>query len=162
MIVLKNLYSLYVHLIRPQRLKKIRFFFQLNNQTMMMMMMMMIMMLMMSCFCGMVDRRKTCSHISRRDHCQAGFEPAQNLSPGFDEWICAVMITTTPRRQVFNVGIRRWSVINLVTLILGYLYLIWLETVVSYRNLRSFQETKVNLSVLLHHVSVARLLIQNL
>ena len=47
-----------------------------------------------NCFCGMVDRRKTFSLISSRDHSQrslpsrisdtprAGFEPAQNLSSG--------------------------------------------------------------------------------
>ena len=51
-----------------------------------------VMMMMMNCFCGMIDRRKACSLISSRDHCQrsspsrisdtpqAGFEPAQNLS----------------------------------------------------------------------------------
>ena len=45
-------------------------------------------------FCGMIDRRKTLSLISSRDHCQksspsrisdtprAEFEPAQNLSSG--------------------------------------------------------------------------------
>ena len=61
-------------------------------------------------FCGMVDRRKAFSLIFSRDHCQrsspsrisdtprAGFEPAQNLSSGFDEWSCSVVITTTPRR----------------------------------------------------------------
>ena len=49
-------------------------------------------MMMMNRFCGMADRRKAFSFISRRDHCQrsspsrisdtprAGFEPAQNLS----------------------------------------------------------------------------------
>ena len=54
-------------------------------------------MMMMNCFCGMVDRRKAFTLISSRDHCQrsspsqisdtlrAGFEPAQNLSSGFDE-----------------------------------------------------------------------------
>ena len=64
------------------------------------------MMMMMNCFCGMVDRRKAFSLISSRDHCQrsspswisntlrAGFEPAQNLSSGFIEWTCAVVITT--------------------------------------------------------------------
>ena len=42
-------------------------------------------------FCGMVDRRKTFSLISRRDHCQrsspsrTGFEAAQNLSSGLVE-----------------------------------------------------------------------------
>ena len=60
-------------------------------------------MMMMNCFCGMV------SLISNRDHCQrssssrmpdtphAGFEAAQNLSSGSVEWICAVVMTTTPR-----------------------------------------------------------------
>ena len=69
------------------------------------------MMMMMNCFCGIVDRRKVLSLISNRGHCQrsspsrisdtplAGFEPAQNLSFGFVEWSCAVVITTTPRRQ---------------------------------------------------------------
>ena len=63
----------------------------------------------MNCFCGMVDGRKTFSLISSQDHCQrsspsrisdtprAGFEPAQNLSSGFVEWSCAVVITTTPQ-----------------------------------------------------------------
>ena len=49
-----------------------------------------LMMMMVNCFCGMVDRRKTFSLISSRDHCQrssplqisdtprAGFKPAQN------------------------------------------------------------------------------------
>ena len=67
-----------------------------------------VMMMMMICFCGMVDRRKAFSLISSRDHCQrssplqisdtpqAGFEPAQNLSSGFVEWSCAVVVTTTP------------------------------------------------------------------
>ena len=57
----------------------------------------------------LTDERR--SLFSSRDHCQrpspsrisdtprAGFEPAQNLSSGFDEWSCAVVITTTPRRQ---------------------------------------------------------------
>ena len=65
---------------------------------------------MMNCFCGIVDRRKAFSLISSRDHCQrsspsrisdmprVGFESAQNLSSGFVEWSCAVVITTTPRR----------------------------------------------------------------
>ena len=59
---------------------------------------------------GMVDRWKTFSLISSRDHCQrsspsrisdmpqAGFEPVQNLSSGFVEWSCSVVITTTPWR----------------------------------------------------------------
>ena len=61
-------------------------------------------MMMMNCFCGMVDRQKALSLISSRDHCQrsspswisetlrVGFEPAQNLSSGFVEWSCAVVI----------------------------------------------------------------------
>ena len=60
--------------------------------------------MMANCFCGMVDRRKAFSLISSRDYCQrssssrisdtprAGFEPAQNLSSGFVEWSCAVVI----------------------------------------------------------------------
>ena len=64
-------------------------------------MIMMMMMMMMSCFCGMVDGRKTFSLISGRDLCQrsspsrisnmpqAGFEPAENLSSGFlNFWWC--------------------------------------------------------------------------
>ena len=71
----------------------------------------MMIMMMMNCFCSMVDRRKTFSLISSRDHCQrsstsrisdtpqAGFEPEQNLSSGLVEWNCVVVITTTPRRH---------------------------------------------------------------
>ena len=67
--------------------------------------------MMMNCSCGMVERRKTFSVISSRDHYhrsspsrvpdtpRAGFEPAQNLSSGLVEWSCAVVITTTPRRR---------------------------------------------------------------
>ena len=59
----------------------------------------------------MIDWRKAFSLISSRDHCQrsspsqisdkpwAGFKTAQNLSPGFAEWSCAVVITTTPQPQ---------------------------------------------------------------
>ena len=66
-----------------------------------------------NCFCGMVDRRMAFSLISSRDHCQkfspsrisdtprTGFELAQNLNSGFVEWSCAVVTTTTPRRQCF-------------------------------------------------------------
>ena len=86
---------------------------------MMMMMMMMMMMTMMNCFCGMVDRRKAFSLISSRDHCQrsspsrishtprAGFEPAKNLSSGLNEWICAVVITTTITTSITPVNIRK-------------------------------------------------------
>ena len=123
--------------------------------TMMMMMMMMMMMIMMIFFCGMVDGQKAFSLIiSSRDHCKAGFEPAQNLRSGFDKWGCAVVITTTSRRQVSGVAIQRRTVINLVTLILGYSYLISLETVLGYRKLRSLQETQVNLRVLLEKPDV--------
>ena len=57
-------------------------------------------------FCGMVDRRKVFSFISRCDHCQrfsplrisntprTGFEPAQNPNSGLMEWSCEVVITT--------------------------------------------------------------------
>ena len=63
------------------------------------------MMIKMNCFCGMVDQRKMSSLISSRDHCQrsspsrtsdrsqARYEPAQNLSSGFVEWCCPVVIT---------------------------------------------------------------------
>ena len=76
-----------------------------------------MMMVMMNCFCGMVNRRKTFGLVSNRDHCQrsspsrisntprAGFEPAQNLSSGFVEWSCAVVITTTPRRHWWSSNI---------------------------------------------------------
>ena len=62
----------------------------------------------MNCFCGMVDWQKAFSLISSQDHCQrsspsrisgtlqARFELAQNLSSGFLEWSCALVITTTP------------------------------------------------------------------
>ena len=72
----------------------------------------------MNCFYGMVDRRKAFSLISSRDHCQrsspsrisntlrAGFEPARNLSSGFVEGSCAVMITTTPWPR------RKWIIFN--------------------------------------------------
>ena len=46
-------------------------------------------------------------------------------------------------------GMPRWPVINLVTLIHGYSYLISLKIVVGYRKLRNFHGTQVNLSVLL-------------
>ena len=50
------------------------------------------------------------SLISCQEHCQrfsplwifdilqAGYEPTQNVISGFAEWICAVVINTTPRR----------------------------------------------------------------
>ena len=77
----------------------------------------------MNCFCGMVDRRKTFSLISSRDHCQrsspswisdtsrAGFEPAQSLSSGLVEWSCTVVITTTQRRQIWRESTLKTSLI---------------------------------------------------
>ena len=52
------------------------------------------------------------------------------------------------QRFIFEV-IRRWSVINLITLIHRYLYSVLHETVVGYKKPTSFQGTQVNLSVLL-------------
>ena len=74
----------------------------------------MMMMMMMMCFWSMIDRRKAFSVISSRDHCQrssssrisntswARFEPAQNLSSGFVQWSCAVVIATTPSIYLSN------------------------------------------------------------
>ena len=81
-------------------------------------------MMIINCFCGMVDRRKVFSLISSWDHCQrsspsrisdtprAGFEPAQNLSSGLVEWSCAVVITTTPRRQGMGNAARLLQVLH--------------------------------------------------
>ena len=56
-------------------------------------------MMMMNYFCGVADQRKAFSHISSLGHCQkfsplqiypttwAGFEPAQNLSSGLNEFV---------------------------------------------------------------------------
>ena len=99
--------------------------------------------MMMNGFCGMVNQRKAFSLISSRDHCQrssppwisdtlrAGYEPAQNLSSGFDEWSCAVVITTIPRRHyditvqekiflknVFHLSIKQFSKNNTLILTL--------------------------------------------
>ena len=64
-----------------------------------------------NCFCRIVDWEGELSLISSRDHCQrfspsqisdmprTGFDSAQNLSSGFVEWSCAIVITTTTRRQ---------------------------------------------------------------
>ena len=63
-------------------------------------------------FGGMVDQQNAFSLNSSWDHCQrstssqisnmlwAGFESMQNLSSGFVEWSCAVVITNTPRYQL--------------------------------------------------------------
>ena len=82
-----------------------------------------MMMMMMNCLTDwLVDRRKAFSLISSRDHCQrpspspisdtprAGFETAQNLSSDFDEWRCAVAITTTPRRHWIGPLNWRWQI----------------------------------------------------
>ena len=70
------------------------------------MVMMMMIMVMMNCFCGMVNWWKAFSLIYSWDDCQifsssqfsstqwAGFESVQNLSSGFIEGSCAVVITT--------------------------------------------------------------------
>ena len=70
-------------------------------------------------FCGMVDRRKAFSLISSWSHCQrsspswisdalqAGFEPVQNLSSGFVEWRCVVVIAITPRRHYRHISTGR-------------------------------------------------------
>ena len=56
-----------------------------------------MLMMTMNCICGMLNQRIAFSLISSRDHCQrssplrisnmpqSGFEPAQNLSSGFNE-----------------------------------------------------------------------------
>ena len=55
-------------------------------------------------------------------------------------------------------GIWRWAVINLVTLIHRYSWFISLEIVVDFRKLRHFQQTQVNLSVLLEKPDITPLL----
>ena len=90
-------------------------------------------MMMMNCFRGMVARQKAFSLISSQDHCQrsspcqisntpsAGFKPAQNLSSGFVEWSCAVVITTTLRLMTANVLLPfLWSDSNLIFKLLPY------------------------------------------
>ena len=64
-----------------------------------------------TCFCEMIKQQRALSLISSPNHCQRfsppqisktpreEFEPAQNLSSGFVEWNCAVVITTKPRRH---------------------------------------------------------------
>ena len=90
---------------------------------------------MMNCFCGMVDWQKAFSLISRWDHCQrsspswisnmlpAGYEPAQNLSSGFLEWSCAVVITITPWHQkikVKNIKVDEKSYKNILIYYIGW------------------------------------------
>ena len=71
-------------------------------------------MMMMSCFCGMVDRRKASFPAGTivRDpyHRESSTRRKQdlNLSSGFVEWSCALVITTTPRRHIWD-----WTVIEI-------------------------------------------------
>ena len=72
----------------------------------------------MNCFCGMIDRQKAFSLISNLNHCQKSspsrisdtprdaLQPAQNLS--FAEW-GAVVITTTPRRKMWDLVTVDWN-----------------------------------------------------
>ena len=99
------------------------------------MMMMMIMMMMINCFCGMIDRQKALSLIFSRDHSQKSslwrisdtpwrrFEFAQNLSWSFVEWICAIVITNTPRRH--------WNF---------WIFLLWVKDIAP-RSLKQLQES---------------------
>ena len=60
-------------------------------------------------FFRMIGRRKALSLVSSRDYCQrfspsqipdtprAGSEPVENLSSGFVQGSCTLLITTTPR-----------------------------------------------------------------
>ena len=85
------------------------------------MVMMMMMITMMNCFCDVADRQKVFSIISSWDNCLrsspsrisdtpwTGFEHAQNLSSGFVEWPCAVVITTTPRYHITAITRRHRS-----------------------------------------------------
>ena len=63
-------------------------------------------------------------------------------------------------------GIRRWPVINLVTLIYRYSYLVSLEVVVGYRKLISFKGTLDQFKCITietrYHVRIAELLIRSL
>ena len=74
-----------------------------------MMMKIMIRMMMINVFSGIVDKGKTFSLIFSWGHCQRSSpsrisdtqraRSSQNFSLGFDEWSCAVVITTTPPRH---------------------------------------------------------------
>ena len=82
--------------------------------------------MMMNCFCGMVHQRKEFRLFLSWDHCQksspsrtsnisqAGFEPVQNLSSGFIEWSCTMVIITTPQNHT-NLK-RLWSQTSLSSL----------------------------------------------
>ena len=81
------------------------------------------MVIMNNCFCHMANQRKAISLISSWDHCQrsspwqnstmlqAGFETMQNLSLGFVEWRCAIVITTTLLQAGFllNQEVNSWN-----------------------------------------------------
>ena len=64
------------------------------------------MMMMMNCFCGMVDQRKAFSLISSRNRCQrsstswiSSLTMPRTWIQNLFEWSCAIVITTTARRQ---------------------------------------------------------------
>ena len=75
-----------------------------------------------NCFCGMVDRRKVLSFICSRDHCQrfslsqifdtpwAELKPVKNLSLGFVEWSCAVVITTKFLFLFYQIKMMLWKI----------------------------------------------------
>ena len=85
----------------------------------------------MNWFCGMVDRRKVFSLFCSRDHCQrsstsrisdtprTGFEPAQNLSSGFAEWSCTVVMSTTTWCQGSQFIWSYWLKITSIKIILN-------------------------------------------
>lgn len=53
-----------------------------------------------NCSCGITDWQKAFRLTSRFSNIPwAGYEPAQDLSLGFVEWICAEVIITTPQRH---------------------------------------------------------------
>ena len=99
----------------------------------------------MNCFCGMVDWWKMFSLISSWDHCQrsspswisntlwAGFEPAQNLSSGFVELSCAVVITTThsiaTKNKIHKINTHRHTKISFLgfssSFLLHHCFCIW-------------------------------------
>ena len=69
-------------------------------------MMMMMMMMMMNCFCGMVYQRKAFSLISSRNRYQrsstswiSSLTVPRTWIQNLFEWSCAIVITTTARRQ---------------------------------------------------------------
>ena len=105
----------------------------------------------------------TFSLISSRDHCQrsspsrishtprAGFEPAQNLSLGFDKWSCAVVTITTPRRWTHRSFNLRFN------LALCYIPL-WIRLLLVIRKAKHlFNIAHINLTtVLQHHIMLTK------